>query len=145
MPVMERAPDASARQPTQDSGTRGTALRVAITLCVPPDRLRDARRASAVSLDSVGELPDRLPEPLPEVDSQRLQEVLNELPEEFRTPVILFYFEDFSYRDIAEQIDLPMGTVMSRLARAKAYLRSRLLPPAAAVAAEGRRRASDGL
>ncbi|HMC65871.1 MAG TPA: sigma factor-like helix-turn-helix DNA-binding protein, partial [Gemmataceae bacterium] len=50
----------------------------------------------------------------------------------------------FSYRDIAEQMDLPMGTVMSRLARAKAYLRSRLMPPAA-LAAESRRRASDGL
>ena len=44
----------------------------------------------------------------------------------FRTPLILFYFEDFSYRDIAEQMDLPIGTVMSRLARAKGYLKGRL-------------------
>jgi RNA polymerase sigma-70 factor (ECF subfamily) len=57
--------------------------------------------------------------------------------------VILYYFEEFSYRDIAEQMDLPLGTVMSRLARAKAYLRERLIQPV--VVADGRRRASDGL
>ena len=64
---------------------------------------------------------------LPDLDPEQLQNALNELPEAFRTPVILFYFEDFSYRDIAEQMALPMGTVMSRLARAKAHLRTRLL------------------
>src|SRR6267154_824578 len=57
---------------------------------------------------------------------------LRDLAEVFRTPVILYYFEDFSYRDIAEQMDLPIGTVMSRLARAKTYLRLRLLPLTAA-------------
>jgi RNA polymerase sigma-70 factor (ECF subfamily) len=80
------------------------------------------------------------------VDPEQLQHALNELPELFRTPVILYYFEDFSYRDIAEQMDLPLGTVMSRLARAKAYLRERLLQPAStAVIADGRRRTTDGL
>jgi RNA polymerase sigma-70 factor (ECF subfamily) len=63
------------------------------------------------------------------VDSERLQQVLNELPEEFRTPLILFYFEEFTYKDIAEQMEVPVGTVMSRLSRAKAFLRSRLATP----------------
>jgi RNA polymerase sigma-70 factor (ECF subfamily) len=107
-------------------------------------RARDARRQTTVPLDYVGELAERSPEPLPEFDSQRLQEVLNELPEDFRTPLILFYFEEFSYRDIAEQMEVPMGTVMSRLARAKAHLRARLLP-AAAVAANAEGKAHDGL
>ena len=62
----------------------------------------------------------------------------------FRTPVILFYFEEFSYRDIAEQMDLPLGTVMSRLARAKAHLRARLLPAPSGLG-HGPRRANDGL
>jgi RNA polymerase sigma-70 factor (ECF subfamily) len=66
------------------------------------------------------------PSPPSEISSAELQKALSELPESFRTPVILFFFEEFSYRDIAEQLDLPMGTVMSRLARAKAYLRRRL-------------------
>ena len=107
-------------------------------------RVRASKQEHAVSLDWVGELPDRLPEPLPEVEPQQLQKALGELPEAFRTPVILYYFEDFSYRDIAEQMDLPMGTVMSRLARAKAHLRARLLP-GREVVAEGPRRVRDGL
>jgi RNA polymerase sigma-70 factor, ECF subfamily len=106
--------------------------------------LRDARREKTVPLECVPDLPERLSEPLGEIDGQQLQTVLDELPEDFRTPLILYYFEDFSYRDIAEQMDLPMGTVMSRLARAKAHLRARLMPPLP-VTVNGPRRANDGL
>ena len=111
----------------------------------------NARDAIKIALTStkellnwyVGDLSDAAPDPLPEIDSERLQQALNDLPEAFRSPVILFYFEEFSYRDIAEQMDLPIGTVMSRLARAKAHLRGRLLPAGAAGARAGR--ATDGL
>lgn len=89
-------------------------------------RKRDDRRAKVVPLDSVGEPPEAPPDGGFEVDPQELQAALIELDETFRTPLILFYFEDFSYRDIADQMDLPIGTVMSRLARAKAYLRAKL-------------------
>ena len=58
--------------------------------------------------------------------------------------MILFYFEDFSYRDIAEQMDLPIGTVMSRLARAKAHLRARLRPASPAAEPSGRRTPGKG-
>ena len=71
-------------------------------------------------------------------DQEQLQNVLNDLPEEFRSPVVLFYFEEFSYKEIAEQMGVPVGTIMSRLARAKAYLRQRLTTP------EGMRSASTG-
>lgn len=93
-------------------------------------RVRGNKKESTISLDGLAEVAERLPEPLPEIDPERLQGYLNELPETFRTPIILYYFEDFSYRDIAEQMDLPIGTVMSRLARAKSFLRDRLLSPA---------------
>jgi RNA polymerase sigma-70 factor, ECF subfamily len=109
-------------------------------------RVRAAKQQPCVSLNGVGDVAEPLPEALPEIDPEQLQQALQDLPEVFRTPIILYYFDDFSYRDIAEQMDLPIGTVMSRLARAKAYLRNRLLN-GGAVAADGPpvRRATDGL
>jgi RNA polymerase sigma-70 factor (ECF subfamily) len=106
-------------------------------------RLRLGQRSRTVPLNDLGDVAEP-PENLPEIEPQKLQEALSELPEIFRTPVIMFYFEEFSYRDIAEQMEVPLGTVMSRLARAKSYLRSRLFPPAP-VAADSPGRASDGL
>src|ERR1700721_2613279 len=91
-------------------------------------KIRDEKRHRIIPLDSVGDLPERATSETPEIEPEKLQEALNELEEGFRTPLILFYFEEFSYRDIAEQMDLPIGTVMSRLARAKAYLRVKLTP-----------------
>lgn len=107
-------------------------------------RMRDLRRHRTVPLESVGDIAEDGPETPPEIDPTKLQEALDELDETFRTPLILFYFEEFSYRDIAEQMDLPIGTVMSRLARAKAYLRTRLTPHVEPVAS-GPRRATDGM
>jgi len=58
------------------------------------------------------------------VDGSRLQDALNRLPDAFRLVVVMFYFEECSYREIADQLEMPIGTVMSRLARAKGQLRS---------------------
>jgi RNA polymerase sigma-70 factor (ECF subfamily) len=91
-------------------------------------KVRDQKRHRVLPLDAVGDLALRESAALPEIDPAQLQQALDELDETFRTPIILFYFEEFSYRDIAEQMELPIGTVMSRLARAKAHLRTRLAP-----------------
>jgi RNA polymerase sigma-70 factor (ECF subfamily) len=107
-------------------------------------RLRTDRHQATVPLDGVGDVAGPQDEPLSDFDPERLQQALNELPESFRTPVILFYFEEFSYRDIAEQMGLPIGTVMSRLARAKAHLRNRLRPDLAGDLPAARR-ATDGM
>jgi len=106
---------------------------------------RKEQNHPCISLEGIDEVPGRLPESLPPVDPEELQSALNALPEVFRTPIILYYFEDFSYRDIAEHMDLPLGTVMSRLARAKIYLRNRLLAPDGQVLAGQERGASNGL
>lgn len=60
------------------------------------------------------------------LDSADLQAAINTLADEFKLVVLMFYFEHRSYREIAELLEVPIGTVMSRLARAKAHLRSRL-------------------
>jgi len=69
-----------------------------------------------------------------------VKQALEDLPEIFRLPVLLADVQDFSYKDIAEILDIPIGTVMSRLHRGRKAMRSRLvdyattrgiLPPAA--------------
>jgi RNA polymerase sigma-70 factor (ECF subfamily) len=52
-----------------------------------------------------------------------LQAALNGLDDHHRQVVLMFYFEDLSYRQIAERLNIKLGTVMSRLARAKTCLR----------------------
>jgi RNA polymerase sigma-70 factor, ECF subfamily len=99
-------------------------------------KVRDRKTTFTLNIEDIGELPERLPEPLPPIDPRELQKALDELPEVFRTPIILFYFEDFSYRDIADQMEVPIGTVMSRLARAKGFLKSRLTATPAIIAAQ---------
>jgi RNA polymerase sigma-70 factor (ECF subfamily) len=87
--------------------------------------VRDRRRESFVSMECIAELGTGSDiEFLP--DQEELQSALDALPEEYRTPLILFYLEEFSYREIAEQMGTPIGTVMSRLSRGKTYLRRRL-------------------
>lgn len=60
------------------------------------------------------------------LNAEFIQEKLDELPDHFRLALLMFYFEGKSYETIAKTLDIPLGTVMSRLARAKNHLRSRL-------------------
>lgn len=59
-------------------------------------------------------------------DHQVLRQALEELPVEFREVVILRELEGLSYKEIADIADLPLGTVMSRLARARQRLQKTL-------------------
>jgi RNA polymerase sigma-70 factor (ECF subfamily) len=61
------------------------------------------------------------------VESQKLQEALEGLPVGFREAIILRELEGFSYKQISEVMDVPIGTVMSSLARGRAQSRERLL------------------
>ncbi len=57
---------------------------------------------------------------------------LEALPENFRIPVLLADVEGFSYKEIAEMMDVPVGTVMSRLHRGRKAMQKRLFEYAAA-------------
>lgn len=59
-------------------------------------------------------------------ESRQLQEAIEELPREAREVLVLRELEDLSYKEIAEIVEVPLGTVMSRLARARAALKTRL-------------------
>ncbi len=58
---------------------------------------------------------------------KRIVEAIEELPEEFKSTLILADLENFSYKEIAEILDCPLGTVMSRLHRARNILKKKLV------------------
>jgi RNA polymerase sigma-70 factor (ECF subfamily) len=59
-------------------------------------------------------------------DAETVRRAIAELPVEFREMVVLRELEGFSYKEIAELAEVPIGTVMSRLARARKLLQKRL-------------------
>ena len=68
------------------------------------------------------------------IEAETVQSILDKLPEKYKAVLILYYMEDSSYQEIADMLAVPVGTVMSRLSRAKqmmkkALLRSTINPP----------------
>jgi len=64
----------------------------------------------------------------PAIDGETLEGALAGLSDDSRLILTMYYFEELSYREIAAHLDVPIGTVMSRLSRAKEQLRRRLAP-----------------
>ncbi len=64
-------------------------------------------------------------------DATSVLQALGELDEPFQAPLTLFYLGDFAYREIADILHVPLGTVKSRLARGIDQLHRRLAPPTA--------------
>jgi len=65
--------------------------------------------------------------PLPEhLTDQEILEALEDIPADFKSVVILADVEEFAYKEIAEILGIPIGTVMSRLSRGRKLLREKL-------------------
>jgi RNA polymerase sigma-70 factor, ECF subfamily len=80
-------------------------------------------------LEEVAEqLPASSPELADQVDSSQVLSALERVDEVYQAAVALFYLEDCSYRDIAEILAVPVGTVKSRIARGILQLRRILIP-----------------
>ena len=115
-------------------GFRGEAVKpwlLAIVRNCHRDTLVQKRRHAALPLEEEGESP-AADGPTPEGDAiqqgagRLLNKAIAALPEEFREVVILRELEEMSYRDIAAATGIPIGTVMSRLARGRALLKAEL-------------------
>ena len=85
----------------------------------------DAEAANTENVTPLWVEPQDSPEAavLRRLDGETMQRLLETLPDSYREILILRELDDLSYREIADVIGAPIGTVMSRLARARALLR----------------------
>lgn len=90
------------------------------------EQVEDWQLAQAGNHDPVG-LRSAEVEALSALPSTEVREALYELPEDFRMAVYYSDVEGFAYKDIAEIMGIPLGTVMSRLHRGRRMLRKKLL------------------
>jgi len=99
------------------------------------EHLSHARRETRYPERDFAEAEDELPAEEPsagrQMDARRAVELLGELDETFRAPLTLFYLQQHSYKEIAGILDIPIGTVMSRISRGKDQLRRRMSDEAA--------------
>jgi len=86
---------------------------------------RQTGRAPFVELDSAEEIVsvDPVPDPL---EHSRLEDALNSLSEENRSVLMLVVIEGYTYQEVATALDIPIGTVMSRLSRARQRIGERM-------------------
>ena len=74
-----------------------------------------------------GSIPNPEEDALENVLDEDVQRALDALPDEYRMVVLLADLEDFSYQEIADILEIPVGTVMSRLYRARRRLEAEML------------------
>jgi RNA polymerase sigma-70 factor (ECF subfamily) len=89
---------------------------------------RRRRRFPEEEFDPISsELPSVAPDVVKHADGRLVIEALRRVEELYRVPLTLFYLEELSYKQIAQVLEVPIGTVMSRLSRGKAQLRRSLV------------------
>jgi RNA polymerase sigma-70 factor (ECF subfamily) len=106
--------------------------RITVNEC---SRKRSGKSPAAISLEEKGvDLPEMKHKSQPDeilitkLDYERLLEAMATLDTKHRSVLVLRYFNDLSYREIAEALELPLGTVKSRLNQALRYLKERMNP-----------------
>jgi len=110
--------------------------RITMNVCLDDLRRRRNEPLSLTDEDDEGEptgerdLPDESDEPGRSAEQRELQRLVHEaigrLPEDFRTVIVLYDIRGLSYQDISAALDIPLGTVKSRLNRARNALREEM-------------------
>ncbi len=90
-------------------------------------RRRRARYADVHLGDAEHELPPVPPAPPHEIDGAAVLSALSQLDPLYQAPLALFYLEDYSYLEIGQVLEIPLGTVKSRISRGIAQLQQALL------------------
>jgi len=110
--------------------------RIATNLCIDrirkkkPDYYLDAEVAGTEGLTMYSQIPAKTPLPEDDVESLELQDTIqreiSKLPEKYRTVIVLKYIEELSLNEISEILDMPLGTVKTRIHRGREALRKQL-------------------
>lgn len=77
--------------------------------------------------EAMEELPSLEPNIVAQLDSQTVVQLLGKVEAPFQAAVALFYLEDYSYNEIATILEIPLGTVKSRIARGLSQLKNLLV------------------
>ncbi|WP_419954745.1 RNA polymerase sigma factor SigW [Neobacillus niacini] len=111
-------------------------FRIATNLCIDrmrkkkPDYYLDAEVSGTDGLTMYSQLASNSPLPENELESLELQESVQKeilkLPEKYRSVIVLKYIEELSLNEISEILDLPLGTVKTRIHRGREALRQQL-------------------
>ncbi len=104
---------------------RAWLFRIMHNLHVNQQRARRLR-PTGTPLDELVDPPSQAERQTGHLELLELQRAIEELPEEQRAVLLLVALEGLSYREVAEVLAIPIGTVMSRLSRARARLSERL-------------------
>lgn len=80
----------------------------------------------------IEDLPQVQPDQVNRLDAKGVVRLLEQVDPQFQAAVSLFYLEDYSYNQIAEILEVPLGTVKSRIARGLAQLKGLVLQEASA-------------
>jgi len=104
------------------------AVRIATNLCLDMHR---KKKADSTPIDEVRDLSDGMDTPeesyLQKERSERIRRAIQELPEKYRTPIILFHQNGLSYDEMTKVLGQPMTIVKNRLYRARLMLREALM------------------
>ena len=90
-------------------------------------RRRSTRFPHLEISEAEAELPNVEPDLVSHLDAQEVLHLLSRVDEQFQAAVALFYLEDYSYNEIAGILEIPLGTVKSRIARGLAQLKALVL------------------
>jgi RNA polymerase sigma-70 factor (ECF subfamily) len=101
-------------------------LTIARRLCIDRLRQRKARPAADEDTDALPTQATAESDTAAKQTLVLLSAALKDLPEGQREAVLLFHMEELAYKDIATVLDVPIGTVMTWLHRARAHLREKL-------------------
>jgi RNA polymerase sigma-70 factor (ECF subfamily) len=106
-------------------------LKIASNYCLDILRRRGTEKRLFKTDPEMPEAPSGNPTALSEMITfergENVRRALRSLAEEFRVPLVLSYYNDFSYEEIAETLDVPRNTIATRIFRGKQMLREKLM------------------